>query len=214
MKSIDQLHQQNVFQSLEASRSVSEDAEWTIGSVNFRKVSDPRRAFRPAFRLSGISDDWFWSDWDHRELVQVVLATGPDTCPAVQFLLGISVWFGSRPGQKPDLFSLGRFVTRTEQRTVGFWPGWNRTAVPNIWLPHVWLQLSVWVLILLWHGQYVNCTVLCGLTPPAFRFVIRPILIALRWNHAKFHPKFAGFRSRLSEYWSDHKYERGRCKSA
>ena len=29
--------------------------------VNFRRVSDPRRAFWPAFRVTGISDDWYRS---------------------------------------------------------------------------------------------------------------------------------------------------------
>jgi len=29
--------------------------------VNFRSVSDPRRAFRPAFRVTEISDDWYRS---------------------------------------------------------------------------------------------------------------------------------------------------------
>jgi len=29
--------------------------------VNFRRVSDPRRAFQPAFRVTGISDDWYRS---------------------------------------------------------------------------------------------------------------------------------------------------------
>jgi len=30
-------------------------------SVNSRRVSDPRRAFQPAFGVTGISDDWFRS---------------------------------------------------------------------------------------------------------------------------------------------------------
>ena len=29
--------------------------------VNVRRVSDPRRAFRPALRVTGISDDWYSS---------------------------------------------------------------------------------------------------------------------------------------------------------
>jgi hypothetical protein len=29
--------------------------------VNFRRVSDPRRAFWPAFRVTGISDHWYRS---------------------------------------------------------------------------------------------------------------------------------------------------------
>ena len=35
--------------------------ECKLRSVNFRRVSDPRRAFRPAFGVTGISDDWYGS---------------------------------------------------------------------------------------------------------------------------------------------------------
>ena len=35
--------------------------ECKLGSVNFRRVSDPKRAFRPAFVVTGISDDWYGS---------------------------------------------------------------------------------------------------------------------------------------------------------
>ena len=35
--------------------------ECKFRSVNFRRVSDPRRAFRLAFRVTGISDDWYGS---------------------------------------------------------------------------------------------------------------------------------------------------------
>jgi len=38
---------------------VSEEAECKVRSVNFRRESDPRRAFWPAFRVTGISDDWY-----------------------------------------------------------------------------------------------------------------------------------------------------------
>jgi len=47
----------NVFQSLGASRSVWEDVECKLRCVNFRRESDPRRAFRLAFRVTEISDD-------------------------------------------------------------------------------------------------------------------------------------------------------------
>jgi hypothetical protein len=48
-------------QSLEASKSVSEVVECKHRCVNCRTVSDPRRAFRPAFRVTGISDDCYRS---------------------------------------------------------------------------------------------------------------------------------------------------------
>jgi len=53
-----------VFESLEDSRSVSEDVECKLRSVNIRRVSDPWRAFRPAFRATGISDDKYRRNWD------------------------------------------------------------------------------------------------------------------------------------------------------
>jgi hypothetical protein len=40
------------------------DVECQFGTVNFRRVSDPKRAFRTAFRGTGISDDWYLSNWD------------------------------------------------------------------------------------------------------------------------------------------------------
>jgi len=49
--------QQNVFLSLEASSSVWEEVECKLRFVNFRRVSDPRRAFLPAFKQTRISDD-------------------------------------------------------------------------------------------------------------------------------------------------------------
>jgi len=55
------LHQQNVVQSLGASRSDWEDVECKLRSINFRSGSDPRRAFQPAFTVTGISDDCYWS---------------------------------------------------------------------------------------------------------------------------------------------------------
>jgi hypothetical protein len=35
--------------------------ECKLRSIKFRRVSDPRRAFRPAFGVTGISDDWYRS---------------------------------------------------------------------------------------------------------------------------------------------------------
>jgi len=35
--------------------------ECKLRHVHFRRVADPRRAFRPAFGVSGISDDWYRS---------------------------------------------------------------------------------------------------------------------------------------------------------
>jgi len=35
--------------------------ECKLRSINFRRVSDPRRAFQPAFGVTGISDEWYRS---------------------------------------------------------------------------------------------------------------------------------------------------------
>jgi len=40
---------------------VREEAECKLRSVNFRREADPRRAFRLAIRVTGISDDWYGS---------------------------------------------------------------------------------------------------------------------------------------------------------
>jgi len=37
------------------------DVECKLRRVNFRRVSDPRRAFRPTLGVTGICDDWYRS---------------------------------------------------------------------------------------------------------------------------------------------------------
>jgi len=118
--------------------------------------------------------------------LQVVLATGPGNPPAVGVLTGGSFRFSFRPSQKPDPLCLGGFVTRTGHRTAGIWLGWNRTAVPNIWFLLLWLQLSIWVLIVSWHSQYVNCSALAPLSPPLFKFAIWLIFVEWLWNNGWF----------------------------
>jgi len=61
---------------------------------------------------------------------KLVLATGPGNPPAVQFLTGGYVRFGSLPGQKPEPLCLGGFVTWNEPKPCVFWPGRNQTAGP------------------------------------------------------------------------------------
>jgi len=48
---------------------------------------------------------------------------------------------------------------------------------PNISTQKLWLQLSIWVLIVSWHDQYVDCAVLTAVSPPTFRFLIRPLVL-------------------------------------
>ena len=86
----------------------------------------------------------------------LVLAMGLGNLPAVRVLASGSVRFGSLPNQKPDPLCLGGFVTWTGHKPAGFWPGWNRTTVPTLQFVHICLQLSIWVLIVSWHDQFVE----------------------------------------------------------
>jgi hypothetical protein len=85
---------------------------------------------------------------------------------------------------------------------------------PDISKPHVSLQLSIWVLIVSWHDQYVNCAVSRPLPPPAFRFVIWTIFLESRLKTCEFCVKFGVISQWFYEYWLHCKSERGRWKSA
>ena len=141
------------------------------------------------------------------------LATGQGNPPVVRVRNGKTVWFGLRPVQKPDLLWLGGVVKRTGHRTVGLWLGWNCTADWTFRFLQLWQQLSFLVLIISWHNEYADCAALIALSPSAFRFAIRLIIVKWFWNMGKYFKKFAGFRSRLHTYWLDHKSESGRWKS-
>jgi len=143
----------------------------------------------------------------------LVLATGPWNPPAVLGLSSGSVRFGSRPGENPNRLCLGRCVTWTGNRTVGIWPGWNQTNVPNIRFLQLWLQLSIWVLIISCHGQYLNCSSFAARSPPAFKYAIRPILFESLCNQETFHGTLAGSWSQLNEYLSHPKSESARWQS-
>jgi len=73
----------------------------------------------------------------------VVLATGPGNPPAVRVLTCGSVRLGSRTGQKPEPLWSWRVVAWPALRTAGIWPGWHRTAVPNIRFLQLGLHLSI-----------------------------------------------------------------------
>ena len=123
---------------------------------------------------------------------RLVLATGPGNPPAVRVLTCGSVWFGSRTGQKPEPLFSWWDVTRPGHRSAGIWPGWSQTPVSNLWFLHLWFQLSMWVLIVLRHIQYVDYTKLWALSPPAFRFAIWLIFVEWLWKKGQFQAKFAG----------------------
>jgi len=167
-------------------------------------------------KIDGMKNIWYdhacWGGAFH--MPEEVWAPGPGNLPAVQFLAGGSVGFGSRPSQKPKPLCLGGLYTQIGHKPPGFWPGWNQTVVTTLRFLHVSLQLSIWVLIVLWHDQCVQCAVLAALWPPAFRSAIWLIFVEWVWKKLKFHAKLAGFRLGLNKYRSDHTSEIGRWKSS
>jgi hypothetical protein len=52
--------------------------ECKLRSINFRRVSDPRRVFRQALRVTGISDDRNRSNWDLWWLIQEYVGSDCD----------------------------------------------------------------------------------------------------------------------------------------
>jgi len=66
--------------------------ECKLRSVNFRRVSDPRSAFLPAFRVTGISDDWYRST-----MGVIVISLG-----APERTLGAPGSTGDKPGSAED----------------------------------------------------------------------------------------------------------------
>jgi hypothetical protein len=115
----------------------------------------------------------------------LVLVMGPVNPPSVMALVSHSFHFGSRSGQKHDSCHLGRFVTQTRRRTVGIWPGWNWTAVPNIWIPQRCLNFLIEVFIVSLHGQYIHCSAFVALLPLPFIFAIQLIVIVWLWTNGR-----------------------------
>jgi len=142
----------------------------------------------------------------------LVLATGLGKLPAVLVWTGKMVWFGFQPVHRPDPIFPGRVVTLTRHRTLSFWWGWNRTAVPTSRFLQLWVQFSIWVLIELWDDEYADCVVLQALSPPALRFGIQMIFVEWLWNKGKYYAKFTGFRWRLHECRFDQQSDSGMWK--
>jgi len=76
------------------------------------------------------------------------------------------------------------------------------------------LQISIWVMIISWYGQYVHCAALAALSPPTVRYAIGLIFVELLSKTRDFYWKYGVISQRFYEYWSDHKSESGTCKSA
>jgi hypothetical protein len=68
--------------------------------------------------------------------------------------------------------------------------------VPSF-LGHLWPQISNWVLIVSWHDQYLNWSILCARSSYGFKFAIQPIFVASVLNNAEFQVKFTGSRSQI-----------------
>jgi len=118
--------------------------------------------------------------WGYTWMWWVVLAMVPSYTAAVQ------VW------NRTGCSSLGCYPenrgTHWVRGRVGTGPRFHITV------PATWLQLNIWVLIVSWHDQYVDCAVLPPLSPPAVRFAIGPIFVESLWKKVIFRPKSAGFR--------------------
>jgi len=101
---------------------------------------------------------------------------------------------------------------------VRFYPGTEQlqrvsTQNPLLKSQHFLLQLSIWVLIVSQHVQYVDCAVLVAVSPPAFRFAIRQVFVESRSKTRQFRLNSAFISLPLNEYQSDRKSGSGRWKS-
>jgi len=100
--------------------------------------------------------------------------------------------------KNPDHLQMGRFYHQK----------------PSISSSQFWLQLSIWVLIVSWHDQYVDCAVLAALSPPPPRIAIGPIFVGSLSKTRQFRVKYRVMSQGLNEYWSDRKSESRRWKSS
>jgi len=78
-------------------------------------------------------------------------------------------------------------LTSRKTRPTGNGPVWPQK--PSISISQLCLQLSIWVLIVSWHDQYVDCAVLSALSHPDLRYVIRPIFVESLLNTRQFRFK-------------------------
>jgi len=84
---------------------------------------------------------------------------------------------------------------------------------PGHWNWPFWLQLSIWVLIVSQHDQYVDCAVLVALSPPAFRFALWEAFVESRSKTRQSRLQSAIISQPLNEYQSDRQSESRRWKS-
>jgi len=61
---------------------------------------------------------------------------------------------------------------------------------PGISSWQFWLQLSISVLIISWHDQYIDCVLLAALSPPAVRLAIGPMIVESLSKTREFRIKY------------------------
>jgi len=152
----------------------------------------------------------------HTTWLCISVSNGSGLPASVPVFAGSWVRFQTQP-KNPTRFAMAGLLTGPDINPCdcargGTAPRFNRT-VPSTFAPLL-PQVSIWVLIVLWHDQYAHCAVLCALSPSAFRFAIRPMFVESVWIKAKYEGKIGGYQSRLNKYWSDRISECGRWKSA
>jgi hypothetical protein len=76
-----------------------------------------------------------------------------------------------------------RVVTQRTQVPSGFRGRFEPDRSLTLRFLQLCLKLSIWVLIVSWYCQYVNCSALAALLPPAFRFAIWLIFVEWLWNN-------------------------------
>jgi hypothetical protein len=94
-----------------------------------------------------------------------VLATGPGNPPAVRVWAAKTGWFGSRPGQKPDLLTLGGLNLYPYSTTRSFWGVWLDLSFPisgsafrvsNFMVTFRYATVNRKILKLVLHGSFLT----------------------------------------------------------
>jgi hypothetical protein len=170
-------------------------SEWSQQStVNNQNTEDDLEILLPILSITVITPllstrDWATSAWPTTKSTGVRTATGWNQKRTVATVL---------PHENSGTLHLG-------------WVPPQNLAITS---PHFSLQLSIWVLIVSWHDQYVDCAVLAALSPPTFRYAIQWIFAEWRMIPREFRFQLAIIPQPLNENQSDSKSDTGKWKSA
>jgi hypothetical protein len=112
-------------------------------------------------------------------------------------------WFRVRFHPKPD------YGNRSyHPKNLDHWKWASFTTInPAVQVHNFCLQLSIWVLIVRWHDQYIHYAVVAARSPPAVRFAIGLIFVELLSKTREFCWKYGVISLRFNEYCSDRKSE-------